>query len=134
TSFGGQRLTGGNHTVARHDNRTPRRKPSPFQTAGREHERSPLLRMLWNGHDNIAVAIEMDLVLRLHNDRGQVLRDDGRASERGAGGESHVIIDRALHKAASSGEVHSACRRGWERGAVGAGQRLEAPWPCRPTG
>jgi hypothetical protein len=28
-----------------------------------------LLRMLWNGHDDIAVAVEMNLMLRLHNNR-----------------------------------------------------------------
>src|SRR4029453_504866 len=69
TGFCGQRLTSGNHTVARHDNGTPRGKPSPFYTAGLEHESSPLLCMLWNDHDDIAVAIEMNMVLRLHNER-----------------------------------------------------------------
>src|SRR5256885_1226579 len=44
------------------------------------------LMVLWNGHDKVAVAIQMHLVLRLHDDGRQVLGDDGRPVRRAPGG------------------------------------------------
>src|SRR5207244_13463384 len=107
-----------------HDKRTPRGKLSPFQTSALKHALSPLLGMLWDGHNDVTVTVQMDLVLGLDHDRREVLRDDGRASQMYSRRERYVVIDRTLHETVCSRKVHRACHREGHRGLRGSWQGL----------
>src|SRR5712692_5840657 len=88
----------------------------------------------WNGHDQIAVVVQMYLMLRLDDDSRQILGDDSRASQTSAEWQRSVLIDGTLDEAPGVGEIHRPRRGAGQWQARRGWQGLQGKGPRRTTG